>query len=47
MEDFCEARTDTIDGETVGFFGVYDGMNCLELLKSTTALFPIHIVSYR
>jgi protein phosphatase 1L len=25
MEDFCEARTDTIDGETVGFFGVYDG----------------------
>lgn len=25
MEDFYEARTDTIDGETVGLFGVYDG----------------------
>ncbi|XP_062218207.1 probable protein phosphatase 2C 10 [Phragmites australis] len=25
MEDFYEARIDEIDGETVGFFGVYDG----------------------
>lgn len=33
MEDFYEARIDEIDGETVGFFGVYDGMSCLEPLR--------------
>jgi hypothetical protein len=47
MEDFYEARTDQIDAETVGLFGVYDGMNRLGPLKATTVLFPIHSVSDR
>lgn len=27
MEDFFEARTDIVNGEIVGLFGVFDGMN--------------------
>lgn len=28
MEDFYETRVDDVDGETVGLFGVFDGMGC-------------------